>query len=200
MNMPNVDADRLWSHQLATDRIGATPAGGVHRMALTDEDIASHRLIADWALARGWTIEIDDIGNMFMTRVGSDPTLPPVASGSHTDSQPMAGRFDGMSGTLAAFEALEAIDDAGIATVAPLEVAIWNNEEGPRFNPACMGSAVYAGVRGLDSIASAEHVFVRSNNTVDFYLRRGFRVAGEVDPDLFALEPEDIHLECELAS
>ena len=152
MNYADVDADRLWSRQLATDKIGATPAGGAHRMALTDEDIASHRLIADWALARGWTVEIDDIGNMFVTRVGSDPTLPPVASGSHTDSQPMAGRFDGMSGTLAAFEALEAIDDAGIATVAPLEVAIWNNEEGPRFNPACMGSAVYAGVRTLEEL------------------------------------------------
>lgn len=149
---PNVDADRLWSRQVATDRIGATPAGGAHRMALTPEDIASHRLIADWALARGWAISIDDIGNMFITRAGTDPSLAPVASGSHTDSQPMAGRFDGMSGTLAAVEALEAIDDAAIATRHPLEVAIWNNEEGPRFNPACMGSAVYAGVRTLDEL------------------------------------------------
>ena len=152
MSYANVDADRLWSRQQATDRIGATPAGGAHRMALTPEDIASHRLIADWALARGWAIEIDDIANMFVTRAGTSPDLPPVTSGSHTDSQPMAGRFDGMSGVLAAFEALEAIDDAGIATVAPLEVAIWNNEEGPRFNPACMGSAVYAGVRTLDEL------------------------------------------------
>ena len=152
MSYANVDADRLWSRQQATDEIGATPAGGAHRMALTPEDIASHRLIADWALARGWAIEIDDIANMFVTRAGTSPDLPPVTSGSHTDSQPMAGRFDGMSGVLAAFEALEAIDDAGIATVAPLEVAIWNNEEGPRFNPACMGSAVYAGVRTLDEL------------------------------------------------
>ena len=149
MSYAEIDPDRLWARQLETDRIGATAAGGVHRMALTAEDIASHRLIADWALARGWTVALDDIGNMFVTRAGTDPALPPVAAGSHTDSQPMAGRFDGMQGVLAAFEALEAIDDAGIATRAPLEVAIWNNEEGPRFNPACMGSAVHAGVRTL---------------------------------------------------
>jgi N-carbamoyl-L-amino-acid hydrolase len=94
-------------------------------------------------------VTLDDIGNMFLRREGRDPALPPVASGSHTDSQPMAGRFDGMSGVLAAFEALETIDDAGIVTRHPIEVAIWNNEEGPRFAPACMGSAVYAGVREL---------------------------------------------------
>ncbi|MEM1299681.1 MAG: M20 family metallo-hydrolase [Pseudomonadota bacterium] len=149
MNYADVDADRLWSRQMETDKIGATPAGGAHRMALTAEDIASHRLIADIGLARGWTLELDDIGNMFAIRVGSNPTLPPIASGSHTDSQPMAGRFDGMSGVLAGLEAMEAIDDAGIATEAPLMLAVWNNEEGPRFNPACMGSAVYAGLRTL---------------------------------------------------
>ena len=79
---------------------------------------------------------------MFLRRAGTDPSLPPVASGSHTDSQPMAGRFDGMFGVLAAFEALETIADARIETRHPIEVAIWNNEEGPRFAPACMGSAV----------------------------------------------------------
>src|SRR5690625_113649 len=152
MKYAEINADRLWSRQLETDRIGATPAGGVHRMALTPEDIESHRLIAEWAFARGFAVDLDEIGNMFITRAGSDPELPPVAAGSHTDSQPMAGRFDGMQGVLAAFEALEAIDDAGIRTRHPLTVAIWNNEEGPRFLPACMGSAVYAGVIGLDEV------------------------------------------------
>lgn len=152
MMYAEIDADRLWARQTETDRIGATPAGGAHRMALTPEDIASHRLIADWAIARGFDIALDDIGNMFVTRAGAEPDLPPVAAGSHTDSQPMAGRFDGMQGVLAAFEALEAIDDAGIRTRHPLTVAIWNNEEGPRFTPACMGSAVYAGVRRLDEV------------------------------------------------
>ena len=152
MTYADIDPDRLWSRQEATDRFGATQNGGAHRMALTPEDIASHRLIADVALGRGWAVTIDDIGNMFCTRVGEAPTLAPVAAGSHTDSQPMAGRFDGMQGTLAALEAMEAIDDAGIATRAPLMLAVWNNEEGPRFNPACMGSAVYAGVRTLEEV------------------------------------------------
>ena len=163
MAYADIDADRLWSRQLATDEIGATENGGAHRMALTPEDIASHRLIADIAVGRGWDVTIDDIGNMFAVRAGSDD-VPPVAAGSHTDSQPMAGRFDGMQGVLAALEAMEAIDDAGIATRAPLMLAIWNNEEGPRFNPACMGSAVYSGVRTLEEVidqADADGIVLR---------------------------------------
>lgn len=147
--LPTIDADRLWRRQAEMDRIGATPGGGVHRLALNEADIEAHRRLADWALARGWSISLDEIGNMFVRREGTEPDLPPVAAGSHTDSQPMGGRFDGMTGVLAAFEALETIDDAGLATRHPVEVAIWNNEEGPRFAPACMGSAVYAGVEPL---------------------------------------------------
>ncbi len=152
MRYVDVNADRLWSRQRELDRIGATPAGGVHRMALTPEDISSHRLLADWALARGFSVDLDEIGNMFVTRAGADAALPPVGAGSHLDSQPMAGRFDGPQGVLAGFEALEAIEDAGIRTRLPLCVPIWNNEEGPRFTPACMGSAVYAGVRTMDEV------------------------------------------------
>lgn len=148
----DIDADRLWSRQCETDKFGATSAGGVHRMALTPADIASHRYIADICEARGWLVELDVIGNMFATRPGRDAARPPIAAGSHTDSQPMAGRFDGMQGVLAALEAMEAIDDADINTAAPLMLTIWNNEEGPRFNPACMGSAVYAGVRTVEEL------------------------------------------------
>jgi N-carbamoyl-L-amino-acid hydrolase len=154
--LPNIDADRLWRRQLELDGIGATPGGGVHRLALSEPDIEVHRRLAGWAAARGWSVSLDDIGNMFLRREGADPTLPPVASGSHTDSQPMAGRFDGPMGVLAALEALETIDDAGIRTRHAIEVAIWNNEEGPRFTPACMGSATYAGVQPLEKMRAAQ--------------------------------------------
>jgi len=136
--------------------IGATPAGGVHRLALTGEDIEAHRLLSDWAVQRKFSVELDAIGNMFIARAGSNASLPPVASGSHTDTQPKGGRLDGIFGVLAAFEALEAIDDAGIETHAPLKVVVWNNEEGSRFIPACMGSAVYAGAGPLDAMLGRE--------------------------------------------
>ena len=155
-NLPEIDADRLWARQTQMDTIGATPGGGVHRLALSPEDIKAHRRLSDWARAREWDVFLDDIGNMFLRRPGTDPSLPPVAAGSHTDSQPMAGRFDGMFGVLAALEALETIDDAGIETRNPIEVAIWNNEEGPRFTPACMGSATYAGLQPLDKMRAVK--------------------------------------------
>ncbi|MDH3667970.1 MAG: hydantoinase/carbamoylase family amidase [Paracoccaceae bacterium] len=155
-NLPEIDANRLWARQTEMDGIGATPGGGIHRLALGEADIEAHRRLNDWARARGWGVLLDDIGNMFLRREGADPSLPPVSSGSHTDSQPMAGRFDGMFGVLAALEALETIDDAGIETRHPIEVAIWNNEEGPRFTPACMGSATYAGVQALEKMLAAE--------------------------------------------
>src|SRR3546814_2061614 len=123
-------------------RIGGTAKGGVCRLALTEKDSAAHRLMADWAKARGFRVFLDDMGNMFVRRAGTAHDATPAMSGSHSDTQPTGGRFDGISGVLAAFEALEAIDDAGIATRRPIEAAIWNNEEGARFSPGVMGSAV----------------------------------------------------------
>ena len=153
---PDIDAARLWQRHMSMAEIGATPAGGVHRLALTDEDIEAHRLLSDWALQRRFSVELDAIGNMFIRRAGSNASLPPVTSGSHTDTQPKGGRFDGIFGVLAAFEALEAIDDAGIETLHPVEVVAWNNEEGSRFIPACMGSAAYAGAEPLDAMLARE--------------------------------------------
>ncbi|GBF26659.1 N-carbamoyl-L-amino acid hydrolase [bacterium MnTg02] len=151
-----INSDRLWQRHMDMAEIGATQAGGVHRLALTDEDIEAHKLLMQWASTRGFSVELDAIGNMFIRRQGRDPSLAPVASGSHTDTQPKGGRFDGIFGVLAAFEALEAIDDAGIKTERPIEVIAWNNEEGPRFVPACMGSAAYAGVEPLDAMLASQ--------------------------------------------
>ena len=145
-----IDPDRLWQRHLEMAKIGGTPKGGVNRQALTPEDNRAHLLLAERARARGWRVFLDDIGNMFLRREGTDPDAPPVMSGSHTDTQPTGGRFDGIFGVLAAFEAMEAIDEAGIATRRPLECAVWNNEEGSRFTPGCLGSAVHCGVFTLD--------------------------------------------------
>ena len=153
---PKINAKRLWQRHLDMADIGATPAGGVHRLALGDEDIEAHLLLVKWADAHGFSIDLDAIGNMFIRRGGSDPSLPPAASGSHTDTQPFGGRFDGITGVLTAFEALETIHEAGIETRHPLETIVWNNEEGSRFIPACMGSAVYAGAEKASDMLARE--------------------------------------------
>lgn len=139
-----VREDRLWCRLEQLGRIGATPAGGVHRLPLSTEDGLARRQILQWAAARRFACSIDDIGNIFIRRAGLDADAPPVASGSHVDSQPNGGRFDGAYGVLAALEALEAIDDSGVATRRPIEVVIWTAEEGgARYEQGCMGSQVY---------------------------------------------------------
>lgn len=140
-----VDQDRLWQRHVEMARTGATPRGGVNRQALSAEDAAARNLLAGWAQRRGFSVSTNSIGNLFVRRAGSDPTASPVLSGSHMDSQPTGGRFDGMYGVLAAFEALEALEDAGITTRRPIEAVAWTNEEGSRFQPGAMGSGVFAG-------------------------------------------------------
>jgi N-carbamoyl-L-amino-acid hydrolase len=133
-------------------RLGGTPKGGVNRQALSPEDAAARNLLASWAKARGFEIFTDAIGNLFVQRPGTDAAAPPVMSGSHMDSQPTGGRFDGMYGVLAAFEALEAMEDAGVRTKRPVTAVAWTNEEGSRFQPGAMGSAVFAGRYALDEM------------------------------------------------
>ncbi len=150
-----IDADRLWRRHVEMARFGATARGGVNRLALTQVDIEAHVLLAGWAADRGFAVFIDDTGNMFIRRPGSEPDAAPVTSGSHCDTQPTGGRFDGIFGVLAALEALEAIDDADVVTRRPLEAAVWNNEEGVRFTPSFMGSSIYAGSVPLETMLTA---------------------------------------------
>ena len=144
-----VDQDRLWQRHMEMARIGAIPNNGVNRAALSAEDIEARKLLISWARARNFSVASDAIGNLFIRRAGLDAHAAPVMTGSHTDSQPRGGRFDGIYGVLAGLEALEAIDAAGVKTQRPIELVAWTNEEGGRFQPCTMGSAVYTGARKL---------------------------------------------------
>lgn len=150
-----VDQARLWRRLMKMAEIGAIPDNGVNRQALTREDIDARRQLVDWAKARGFGIAVDGIGNLFVRRPGRQTNAAPVVTGSHLDSQPQGGRFDGAYGVLAAFEVLEAFEDAGIATERPLVAVAWTNEEGGRFAPGSMGSMVFTGSRLLDDFLDA---------------------------------------------
>ena len=147
-----VREDRLWQRHMEIAKTGGRPDGGVNRQALSPEDAAARNLLMGWARTRGFEVFYDRIGNTFVRRAGTDATARPVLTGSHMDSQPTGGKFDGMYGVLAGFEALEALEDAGVATRRPIEVVAWTNEEGSRFQPGAMGSAVFAGHSDLDAM------------------------------------------------
>ena len=142
---PEIDGARVWCRHMEFAELGATPRGGVNRTTLTPEDIEVHRRLTVAAQERGFAVSLDDYGNTFYRLSGREPDLPPVVSGSHSDTQPTGGRFDGIFGVLAAFEALEALDDAKVQLRRSVEAVIWNNEEGARFTPSSMGSAAYIG-------------------------------------------------------
>jgi len=147
-----VSCKRLWQRHMDLAAIGALPLGGVNRLALTSEDISAQRMLVQWAEARGYRCTRDTIGNLFVRRAGSDPDAAPVMTGSHLDTQPTGGKFDGAYGVLAGLEALEALDDAQVNTRHPIEVVAWMNEEGSRFIPGAMGSAVFAGSLQLNEM------------------------------------------------
>jgi N-carbamoyl-L-amino-acid hydrolase len=140
-----IDAERLWGELMETAAIGGTPKGGICRLTLTDLD----RQVRDWfkvrAEALGCTVTVDDMGVMFARRPGQRDDLPPIAMGSHLDTQPTGGKFDGVLGVLGALEALRTLVQAGYETFAPIEVVNWTNEEGSRFAPAMVASGVFAG-------------------------------------------------------
>jgi len=140
-----VDGDRLWHRHIELAQIGATARGGVNRQALSPEDGKARAMLLDWAQARGFAGSVDPIGNLFIRRPGRDGAAAPVVTGSHLDTQPTGGKFDGSYGVLAGLEAIEAMSDLGLATRRPIDLVVWTNEEGSRFQPTTMGSAVFAG-------------------------------------------------------
>jgi N-carbamoyl-L-amino-acid hydrolase len=147
---PSINADRLWQSIMDMARIGPTPEGGSCRLALSPEDAKARALLLDWCRPLKLGFEQDAIGNMFLRREGRDAAANAVAFGSHLDTVPTGGRFDGVFGVLAGLEVLRALDEAGVQTSKPLELVNWTNEEGSRFRPAMMGSRVHAGDMTLE--------------------------------------------------
>jgi N-carbamoyl-L-amino-acid hydrolase len=145
-----INGDRLWDSLMEMAKIGATEKGGNCRLALTDLDREGRDLFVRWCKEAGCTITIDKMGNVFARRAGRDDSLAPVMMGSHLDTQPTGGRFDGVYGVLAGLEVVRSLNDMSYETNAPIEVAVWTNEEGSRFAPAMVASGVFAGVFDLD--------------------------------------------------
>ncbi len=138
------NGQRLWDSLMELAQIGATPKGGVCRLALSTLDGQGRDLVTRWGREAGMSVTIDKIGNGFMRRAGRNNALAPIVAGSHIDTQPTGGKFDGNYGVLAALEMVRTLNDHGIETEAPIEVAFWTNEEGSRFVPVMMGSGVFA--------------------------------------------------------
>ena len=178
-----VREDRLWQRHMEMASIGATGRGGVNRQALTPEDAEARLRLLAWAAARGFSTSVDAIGNVFMRRAGENSPARPVVAGSHLDTQPTGGNFDGVYGVLAAFEVLEAVADVGIVTKKPLEAVVWTNEEGARFQPTTMGSAVFAGALPLETALattdaagiSVAHALAETMQRLAIPQRRAFR-------------------------
>ena len=153
-----VNGERLWETLHSLAEIGATAAGGVARLALTDEDRAGRDQFVTWVRELGCTVHVDQMGNLFARREGTDPGRAPVVIGSHLDSQPTGGKYDGAYGVMVGLEVLRVLHDNELNTAAPIEVVSWTNEEGARFPPAMIGSGVYAGAFSLDEGLAAPGV------------------------------------------
>ena len=151
-----VNGARLWDSLMELAQIGATPKGGVCRLTLTYLDRQGRDLVSGWARDAGLTVTIDKIGNGFLRRAGRNNDLPPIVTGSHIDTQPTGGKFDGNYGVLAGLEVVRTLNDHGIVTEAPIEVAWWTNEEGSRFVPVMMGSGVFAKAFTLETAYAAK--------------------------------------------
>lgn len=155
---PRVDGARLWRTLEEISRFGATPAGGLHRLAASSEDGNARNYFVDAARALRCSIRIDALGNVFARRDGTSPDDKAILIGSHLDSQPMAGKYDGTYGVIAGLELLRALEQAGTTTQHPIEIVCWTNEEGARFAPAMMGSAFFAGRFSADELLTRRDI------------------------------------------
>ena len=149
-NPLKINGPRLWDSLMRMAQIGATEKGGCNRQALTDLDKEARNLWVQWVEEAGCAVDIDQMGNIFARRAGLNNELPAVMTGSHIDTQPTGGKFDGVYGVLAGLEVIRSLNDQNVQTNAPIEAAIWTNEEGARFSPAMVGSGVWCGEFSLD--------------------------------------------------
>ncbi|MEP4034788.1 Zn-dependent hydrolase [Roseibium polysiphoniae] len=145
-----INGDRLWDSLMDMAKIGPGVAGGNNRQTLTDADAEGRKLFQKWCEDAGMTMGVDTMGNMFMTRPGTDPDALPVYMGSHLDTQPTGGKYDGVLGVLGGLEVVRTMNDLGIKTKHPIVVTNWSNEEGTRFAPAMLASGVFAGIHTQD--------------------------------------------------
>lgn len=187
-----IDPERLWSTIMETAEFGRTRKGGIRRLTLGPED----RRVRDWfrtaCEAAGCTVKIDELGTMYAIRPGRNMSLPPIGCGSHLDTQPTGGKFDGVLGTLAGLEFIRALDDAGIETEAPIAVVNWTNEEGSRFAPAMMASAAYVGdFDPADILARRDAAGVTVAEALDEIGYRGPEKSGSVPLGAFV----ELHIE-----
>jgi beta-ureidopropionase / N-carbamoyl-L-amino-acid hydrolase len=150
MNDLRIDRERLWDTMMTMGKIGATAGGGSRRLALTDEDREARDQFCAWMRASGCAVTIDQMGNVFARRRGRNDEAPPVMVGSHLDTVPTGGRFDGVIGVMAGVELVRTLEDRRVETERPIEVVLWTNEEGSRFSPFTLGSMVFAGQVSLD--------------------------------------------------
>lgn len=156
-DLPKIDGDRLWDSLMQLAAIGAVGETGVCRLAASEEDRQARDLFAGWCREAGLDVRVDELGNMFARREGRDAARKPVLLGSHLDTQPVGGRFDGTFGVMAALETVRALDEAGIETLAPVEIVNWTNEEGCRFQPSSLGAEAAAGnIAAQDALAKRD--------------------------------------------
>lgn len=187
-----VNGERLWSRLMDMAEVGPGVAGGSNRQALSDEDLAGRELFIRWATEAGCTHEYDEIGNLFVRRAGTDPVADPILLGSHLDTQPTGGRFDGVYGVLGGLEVIESLNDQDIQTRRAIELCAWTNEEGSRFQYSMMGSGVWANHLALEDALALKDV--DGISVAQELERHGWNGARPAQPSKYAASFE-LHIE-----